>query len=66
MGDSVLRWEFDNATGVEDEVLIWRDMDFSCKRRNLCTDIERVVAIAKRFFESGSYEALGDVNASAS
>ena len=61
MGDSVLRWEFDNQAGSEDLVGIWSDMDFECKARNLLTDEKRVLRIAKRYYETGSYEGLGSV-----
>ncbi len=64
MGDSVLRWEFENPSAGEDEVTLWADMDFSCKMRNVCTDIEKVVAIAKRFFETGNYESLAEADLS--
>jgi hypothetical protein len=56
--DSVLRFEYDDPSKGDDRVSIWKDMDMECKRRNLLTDIENVVRIAKQFFKTGSYKGL--------
>jgi hypothetical protein len=61
LGDSVLRWQFEGGNGGEESVVIWAEMDFECKLRNLLTDEEKVLRIAKRFYETGSYEDLDEV-----
>jgi hypothetical protein len=53
------RWEFDDPAGGDEGVRLWQsDQGYFCKRRNIVTDIDTVLILAKTYFETGSYEAV--------
>ena len=47
MGDSTRLWDSDQG--------------YFCKEKNVLTDVEKVLRIAKAFYDSGSYAGLGAV-----
>jgi len=55
-------WHFENPEGGEEEVTLWEsDQGYSCKARNILTDIEAVLRITRQFYRTGSYEGLSEV-----
>lgn len=58
MGD----WQYEEAGGGEGEVRLWEsDQGYYCRRKNVLTDIEKVLRITKTFFDTASYTALNPV-----
>ncbi len=59
MGD----WQYEDPNGGDAEVRLWeRDQGYFCQAKNVLTDIEKVLRIAKVFYETGSYDNLDDVD----
>jgi hypothetical protein len=58
MGD----WQYSDPAGSDDEVRLWTsDQGYFCAQRNVLTDIDKVLRIAKTHYESGSYAGLDAV-----
>jgi hypothetical protein len=58
MGD----WQYEDPAGGEEEVRLWEsDQGYYCRRKNVLTDIGKVLRITKAFFETGSYDTLDSV-----
>jgi hypothetical protein len=58
MGD----WQWEDPAGRDEEARLWdSDQGYDCKEKNILTDVEKVLRIAKRFFETGSYADLDAV-----
>ncbi len=52
-------WQYDDPKGGEAEVQLWQsDQGYFCKERNLVRDVERVLRIAKAYFDTASYEEV--------
>ena len=55
-------WRYDDSSGRMGEVRLWdSDQGYFCQEGNILVDIEKVLRIAKRFYETGSYDGLSDV-----
>jgi len=58
MGD----WQYEDPAGGENEVRLWdSDQGYYCKEKNILTDVEKVLRITKAYFDTGSYEALDNL-----
>ena len=52
-------WQYEDPEGGEEEVRLWdSDQGYYCKRKNVLTDLEKVVRIAKVYYDTGSYDGL--------
>lgn len=52
-------WQFDDPAGGDEDVRLWRsDQGYFCKRRNIITDVETVLRLARTYFDTGSFEAV--------
>jgi hypothetical protein len=52
-------WEFDDPTGGEEEVRLWRsDQGHFCQKRNIVADVKDVLTLVRVYFETGSYDAV--------
>lgn len=52
-------WQYEDPAGGEGDVRLWEsDQGYFCREKNILTDIEKVLRIAKAFYETGSYEKL--------
>jgi hypothetical protein len=52
-------WNYSDPNGKDDPVHLWEsDQGYDCLERNVLTDVDDVLGLAKVFYESGSYEAL--------
>ena len=55
-------WQYDDPNGSDTEVRLWdSDQGYFCRERNVLTDIQKVLRIAKAFYDTGSYRGLDDV-----
>jgi len=55
-------WQYVDESRGDGAVHLWEsDQGYDCEERNVATDIEKVLRIAKRFYETGSYAQLGTV-----
>lgn len=53
------RWAYENPDGSDAEVTLWdSDQGYECMEKNLIYDVEDVLKIVKRFYETGSYDDL--------
>ncbi len=56
-------WQYENPNGGDVEVRLWEsDQGYFCQEKNVLTDIEKVLRIAKMFYETGSYDNLDNVD----
>jgi len=52
-------WHFEDPIGGDDDVRLWRsDQGHFCKRKNVIADVEKVLTLARIYFETGSYQAV--------
>jgi hypothetical protein len=52
-------WNFEDPAGSDDDVRLWQsDQGYFCKRKNVIADVEKVLALARIYFETGSYESV--------
>jgi hypothetical protein len=52
-------WQYEDKNGSNDEVRLWEsDQGYYCKGRNIIKDIEKVLKIAKLFYETACYDNL--------
>jgi hypothetical protein len=52
-------WQYVDETRGDAPVHLWEsDQGYECLERNIATDVEKVLRIAKRFYETGSYAQL--------
>jgi len=52
-------WNFEDPLGGDEDVRLWQsDQGYFCKRKNVIVDVEKVLELARIYFETGSYEAL--------
>lgn len=52
-------WQYEDPDGDDTEASLWEsDQGYYCKEKNILTDIEKVLRITRKFFETGSYENL--------
>ena len=60
MGD----WQYEDPTSNDDrEVWLWEsDQGYACRGKNVLTDVEKVLRIVRKFYESGSYAGLDAVD----
>lgn len=50
-------WRFDDPNGSDEDVRLWQsDQGYFCKRRNIITEIDRVLTLTRIYFETGSYD----------
>jgi hypothetical protein len=53
-------WRYEERGGSEEEVRLWEsDQGYSCRKKNVLTDVEKVLPVVKTFYEAGSYDDLG-------
>ena len=58
MGD----WQYENPDGGSGEVRLWdSDQGYFCTENNVITDIDQVLRITRKFYETGSYDHLNDI-----
>ena len=58
MGD----WQYVDASRGDGHAHLWEsDQGYECKERNVAIDVEKVLRIAARFYETGSYAGLDQV-----
>jgi hypothetical protein len=57
------KWQYYDPSAAGDEELpVWTsDQGYQALPCDICFDIERVVRIARRFFDTGSFESLDEV-----
>lgn len=59
-------WQYSDPSGTDDPVHLWEsDQGYECLSRNVLVDVEKVLGLAKVFYETGSYEALGHASRAA-
>jgi hypothetical protein len=52
-------WQYVDPTGGTAPVHLWEsDQGYDCLERNVIHDVEKVLRIAKKFYETGSYAGL--------
>jgi hypothetical protein len=52
-------WQYEDPNGTDDPVHLWdSDQGYECLQSNVLIDVERVLGLAKVFYETGSYEAI--------
>ena len=52
-------WQYTDPTGTDGPVHLWEsDQGYECLERNVLVDVEKVLGLAKVFYETGSYEAV--------
>ena len=52
-------WRFEDPSGSHDDVRLWQsDQGYFCKRRNIVSDIDAVLRLARVYFDTGSYELV--------
>lgn len=52
-------WHYENPTGGEGEALLWESgQGYACRERNVLTDVEAVLRIARKFYETSDYAEL--------
>lgn len=55
-------WQYEDSGGGDGEVRLWAsDQGYLCKERNILIDIEKVLRIAKVFYETGYYDLLDEI-----
>lgn len=55
-------WQYDDGSGRKGDVRLWdSDQGYFCQECNVLTDVEKVLRITRRFYETGSYDQLDDV-----
>lgn len=55
-------WQYVDESRGDGAVHLWEsDQGYDCKERNVVTDVEKVLRIAKRFYDTGSYAQLDSV-----
>lgn len=55
-------WQYEDRHGDPSEVRLWdSDQGYFCTEKNVITDVEKVLRIARKFYETGSYDHLDDV-----
>jgi hypothetical protein len=58
MGD----WQYEDPVGGDDEVRLWdSDQGYFCREKNVLRDVEKVLRIAKAYYDTGSYDGLEGV-----
>lgn len=52
-------WQYEDPNGGAGEVRLWEsDQGYSCQERNVLTDLQEVLRIVHRYYETGSYSGL--------
>jgi hypothetical protein len=52
-------WEYTDPAGSDDEVRLWTsDQGYFCAQRNILTDVDQMLRIVRRYYETGSYAGL--------
>ena len=55
-------WQYAEPGGSEKEVRLWdSDQGYFCREKNVLGDVEKVLRIVKKFYETGSYDDLDSV-----
>jgi hypothetical protein len=55
-------WQYEDPGGSDEEVRLWdSDQGYYCNAKNILTDVEKVLRIARAYYDSGSYEGLDAV-----
>ena len=55
-------WQYAEPGGSEREVRLWdSDQGYFCCEKNVLRDVEKVLRIVKKFYETGSYDDLDSV-----
>jgi hypothetical protein len=59
---TMLDWQYEDPAGGEGEVRLWdSDQGYFCKEKNVLTDVEKVLRITRRYYDTGSYDGLDEV-----
>ena len=60
--DMMGEWQYEDPAGSDEEVRLWdSDQGYYCKAKNILTDVEKVVRIARVYYDTGSNEGLDAV-----
>jgi hypothetical protein len=52
-------WNFEDPFGSNEDIRLWQsDQGYFCKRKNVIVEVDKVLELARIYFETGSYEAL--------
>lgn|SRR5690349_15795297 len=55
-------WQYAEPGGSEKEVRLWEsDQGYFCREKNVLGDVEKVLRIVKKFYETGMYDDLDSV-----
>lgn len=55
-------WQYERPEGGEEEVRLWdSDQGYYCREKNILIDLTTVLSIVRKFYETGSYDALATV-----
>jgi hypothetical protein len=55
-------WQYEEPGGSKEEVRLWdSDQGYYCRKKNILTDVAKVLRIVKSFCETGSYDHLDNV-----
>jgi hypothetical protein len=55
-------WHYFDPKGGEAAVWLWEsDQGYGCKEKDVLTDVEKVLRITRRFYDTGSYQGLDEV-----
>jgi len=56
-------WQYEDAACLDDEeVRLWEsDQGYYCQKKNILTDIEKLLRIVQKYYHTGSYEQLDSV-----
>lgn len=55
-------WQYTDPAGSDEPVRLWQsDQGYVCAARHVLTDVDRVLRIAKRYYDTGSYDDLDTI-----
>ena len=55
-------WSFEDPLGDDEDVRLWQsDQGYFCKRKNIIADVDKVLELARVYFETGSYDGVQSV-----
>jgi hypothetical protein len=57
--EMIAGWNFQNPCGGDEDVRLWQsDQGYFFKRKNIIVDMDKVLRLARVYFETGSYDAV--------
>ena len=53
------KWQYEDSSGSDEEVRLWdSDQGYFCQKKNILTDVRKVLRIVRAFYDTGTYERL--------